>query len=215
MGYSIDAVPEASAFDSRLAEIVRDRAAPTLAVLGAGFTGIELTLELRDRIALHGRQEQAEQARILLIDRADAVGPELGAGPRPVIEAALREARVELHLAVAVAALRRDRVVLADGETIDADAVVLLTTGMVPTPFRGCVVPGEHDALGTHSERRADVLALGSRAVRADQASPAGQVSRSAADRTSVLLPTPSPAGNREDGWRTSSERGGGVLRRR
>jgi NADH:ubiquinone reductase (H+-translocating) len=77
-----------------------------------------------------------EQARILLIDRADAVGPELGVGPRPVIEAALREARVELHLAVAVAALTRDRVVLADGETIDADAVVLLTTGMVPTPSR-------------------------------------------------------------------------------
>ena len=51
--YSIDTVAEAIAFDKRLAEIARNSGAPSLAVVGAGFTGIELALELRDRIAHH------------------------------------------------------------------------------------------------------------------------------------------------------------------
>ena len=42
----------------RLGEIVRDMAAPTIAVVGAGFTGIELALELRDRLAAHGADGQ-------------------------------------------------------------------------------------------------------------------------------------------------------------
>ena len=64
------------------------------------------------------RQGPAEHARILLFDRADVVGPELGAGPRPVIEAALAEARVELRLGASVTALARDSVLLSDGQTI-------------------------------------------------------------------------------------------------
>ena len=144
--YSIDTVPEAIAFDGRLAEIVRGGADPTLAVVGAGFTGIELALELRDRIAQHGTQEQAERARVLLVDRADAIGKGLGAGPRPVIEAALGEARVELRLGANVVALGRDRLVLAGGDTILTDAVVL-TTGMEAAGFARAI-PGERDQLG-------------------------------------------------------------------
>jgi len=144
--YSIDTVEEAIAFDRRLAEIAPDGGAPTLAVVGAGFTGIELTLELRDRLAFHGARGQAERARILLVDRAEVVGPELGAGPRPAIEAALTDARVELRLAATVAALARDRLVLADGETIHADAVVL-TTGMAAAGFARNV-PGPRDEVG-------------------------------------------------------------------
>ena len=144
--YSIDTVEEAIAFDRRLAEIAPDGGAPTLAVVGAGFTGIELTLELRDRLAFHGARGQAERARILLVDRAEVVGPELGAGPRPAIEAALTDARVELRLAATVAALARDRLVLADGETIHADAVVL-TTGMSAAGFARNV-PGPRDEVG-------------------------------------------------------------------
>ena len=144
--YAVDTVREAVAFDRGLAEIVGGGSPPTIAVVGAGFTGIELALELRDRIACHGAAEQAEQAQILLVDRADVVGPELGAGPRPVIEAALAEARVELRLGATVVALARDRLVFSDGETIGADAVVL-TTGMIAAGFARHV-PGEHDGLG-------------------------------------------------------------------
>jgi NADH dehydrogenase len=144
--YSIDTVHEAIAFDRRLDEVVCRGGDPTLAVLGAGFTGIELTLELRDRIAYHGTQELAERARILLLDRADVVGPELGDGPRPVIEAALAEARVELRLGATVIALGRDTVELADGETIRTDAVIL-TTGMAASEFARNI-PGDRDGLG-------------------------------------------------------------------
>ena len=41
---------------------------------------------------------RAERLRIVLIDRAATIGPELGPGPRPEIEAALEAANVELRL---------------------------------------------------------------------------------------------------------------------
>ena len=47
--FSVDTQDEAIGFDRRLAAIARDVAAPTIAVVGAGFTGIELALELRER----------------------------------------------------------------------------------------------------------------------------------------------------------------------
>jgi NADH:ubiquinone reductase (H+-translocating) len=144
--YSVDTVTDAIAFDERLGEIAHGGADPTLAVVGAGFTGIELALELRDRLARHGPQALAERARILLLDRADVVGPELGAGPRPVIEAALAAARIERRLGASLAAVGRDRLLLATGETIRADAVVL-TIGMTAAGFTQNI-PGQRDERG-------------------------------------------------------------------
>lgn len=140
--WSIDTQDEAVAFDVRLAAIAR-RPAPHVAIVGAGFTGIELALELRDRLAAHGGDGDA--ARITLVDRADMVGPELGSGPRPAIEAALAEARVDLRLGATVTALAADAVTLG-AETLAADAVVLCT-GMMAAPFVA-QVPGPRDALG-------------------------------------------------------------------
>src|SRR5262249_5358007 len=102
--FSVDTQAEAIAFDRRLGEIVRDVAEPTIAVVGAGFTGIELTLELRARLLVHGAEGVGERLRIVLTARAEAVGPELGPGPRPEIEAALAAASVELRLGAAVRA---------------------------------------------------------------------------------------------------------------
>jgi len=144
--FSVDTQAEAIAFDQRLGEIVRDVAAPTIAIVGAGFTGIELALELRDRLVAHGGDRAAERLRVVLFDRAEMVGPELGPGPRPVIEAALAAAGVELRLGATVQALTADRVSFADGSVIAADAVVL-ATGMAASPF-AARVPGKRDALG-------------------------------------------------------------------
>jgi NADH:quinone reductase (non-electrogenic) len=144
--FSVDTQAEAIAFDRRLGEIVRDVEAPTIAVVGAGFTGIELALELRDRLVAHGANGAAERLRIVLIDRAETVGPELGPGPRPQIEAALAAAGVELRLGAAVQALAADRVSFAGGSVLAADAVVL-ATGMAASPFAG-EVPGARDAPG-------------------------------------------------------------------
>jgi NADH:quinone reductase (non-electrogenic) len=142
---SVDTQAEAIAFDRRLVEIARV-AEPTIAIVGAGFTGIELALELRDRLLAHGGDGVAERLRIVLIDRAGTIGPELGPGPRPEIEAALAAAGVELRLGAIVRALAADRVSFADGSVLAADAVVL-ATGMAASPF-AAEIPGERDALG-------------------------------------------------------------------
>jgi NADH dehydrogenase len=144
--FSVDTQAEAIAFDRRLSEIARDVEEPTVAVVGAGFTGIELALELRDRLLVHGAVDAAERARIVLIDRAETIGPELGPGPRPVIEAALAVAGVELRLGAVVQALAADRVSFADDNVLAADAVVL-ATGMAAAPF-AAEIPGARDKLG-------------------------------------------------------------------
>lgn len=143
--HSIDTRAEAMAFDEHLKTLVATNPAPVVAVVGAGFTGIELALEMRDRLLAHGAEAAAGNAEVHLFERADAVGPELGAGPRPVIERALAEAGVEVHLGVTVEALAPDRVSLAAG-VVDAD-VVVLTTGMKAADF-AAALPGEHDPLG-------------------------------------------------------------------
>jgi len=142
--YAIDSQQEAVALDQRLKEIARNIERPAIAVVGAGFTGIELALELRDRISVHGGQ--AETLRIVLIDRAATVGSELGAGPRSEIEAALAAAKVECRLGVTITALAAGLVTFAAGAALEADAVVL-TTGMVASGFVRHV-PGERDGLG-------------------------------------------------------------------
>ena len=142
--YSIDSQQDAIAFDRRLKEIARHVARPTIAIVGAGFTGIELALELRDRIAAHGGEAKA--LRIVLVDRAAAVGSELGAGPSSEIEAALAAAGVECRLRETVTALAADRMTFASGPALDTDAVVL-TTGMIASGFVRHV-PGERDPLG-------------------------------------------------------------------
>jgi NADH dehydrogenase len=151
--FSVDTQAEAVAFDRRLAEIAKGVAAPTIAVVGAGFTGIELALELRDRFKAHGADGAAERLRIVLIDRAETIGPELGPGPRPEIEAALEAAGVELRLGATVRALAADRVSFADDSVLFADDSVLaadavvLATGMAAAPF-AAHVPGARDRLG-------------------------------------------------------------------
>lgn len=141
--HSIDNQADAIVFDRRLAAIAQI-SAPTIAVVGAGFTGIELALELRDRLVAHGGDGEA--LKIVLIDREPIVGSELGASPRGAIEAALAAARIQLRLGATITALAADHVALADGSVVAAEAVVL-TTGMAATDFARHV-PGEHDGLG-------------------------------------------------------------------
>ena len=51
--YSIDTQSDAIEFDLRLAQIAAESTEPSIAVVGAGFAGVELALELRDRISVH------------------------------------------------------------------------------------------------------------------------------------------------------------------
>ncbi len=136
--HSIDSWSDARRFDRALAALALvEDPPPVVAVVGAGFTGIELALELADRFEAHGRPADAPAPRVVLIDREPVAGAELGPGPRPAIEAALAEAGVELRLGAAISSVTGEvpsTVHLADGRSVAADLVVLCT-GMVASPL--------------------------------------------------------------------------------
>jgi NADH dehydrogenase len=147
-GFNVDTFDAATAFDEQLKKVAAADGLPgqdTFVVIGGGFTGIELALELRDRIAVHDAA-LAERARIVLIERADAVGPDLGANPRPAIERALAEAAIELRLGAVLEAVDAAGITLADGERITA-ATMVSAVGLRAGPLAD-QLPGEHDALG-------------------------------------------------------------------
>ncbi|MEV4061254.1 NAD(P)/FAD-dependent oxidoreductase [Nonomuraea dietziae] len=118
----------------RLAGHLRGRDGFTAVVVGAGFTGLEVATELAGR------------GRVVLVDRSDVVGVELGPGPRPAIEAALDKLAVERRLGTSVASVGPDHAILSDGSRVEADAVVW-TAGIQASPLTA-QLPSERDRLG-------------------------------------------------------------------
>ncbi|MFD1540490.1 NAD(P)/FAD-dependent oxidoreductase [Nonomuraea guangzhouensis] len=96
----------------RLTEFLRDREDYSAVVVGAGFTGLEAATAL------------AARGRVLLVDRSEMVGAQLGPGPREEIEAALDELGVERRLGTTVTEVGDGYAVLSDGSRVEADAVV-------------------------------------------------------------------------------------------
>lgn len=87
-----------------------------------------------------------EEVRVVLVDRADVLGPELGSGPRPQIDGAVDELKIERRLGRTVASATQDDVTLSDGEVIPT-ATVVWTAGMVASSLTA-QIPGERDRLG-------------------------------------------------------------------
>lgn len=143
--HSIDNLDEAVRFDQALAAVCA-QADPTIIVIGAGFTGLELALELRSRIRQHADALRAERASITLLDQASVVGPELGHNPRETILDAVRHARIDLRLSTTFNRLSDRSVWLTDGNRLDADLVVLCT-GLRAAPLSD-QLPGPKDAAG-------------------------------------------------------------------
>ncbi|MBF6332727.1 NAD(P)/FAD-dependent oxidoreductase [Nocardia transvalensis] len=119
---------------NRLAGRLRGLKSFTAVVVGAGFTGLEIATELAGR------------GRVVLVERSEVVGPELGPGPRPAIEEALEEVGVQRRLGTTVTAIEDGKVVLPDGTRIAADAVVW-TAGLRANPLTA-QIPGPRDGLG-------------------------------------------------------------------
>jgi NADH:ubiquinone reductase (H+-translocating) len=114
-------------------------------VIGAGFTGLEVATELAGRLSeLAGSDPRRE--RVVLVDRSQNVGQQLGDGPRPQIIAALDELGVVVRLGTTVAEVTESHVRLSDGEVIAASTTVW-TAGMLASPLTE-EVPGERDPLG-------------------------------------------------------------------
>ncbi|WP_406316070.1 FAD-dependent oxidoreductase [Streptosporangium sp. NBC_01639] len=142
--HNVDTLEAAVALDRHLHELPDGPGSRTVVVVGAGFTGVEVATELVGRLAalpVHG-----ERPRIVLVERADEIGPELGAGPRPAITAALAELGVEVRLSQAVASIAPDAVRLTDGTELAACTVVW-TAGMQASPLTE-QIEGRRDNLG-------------------------------------------------------------------
>ncbi|MEV4116913.1 FAD-dependent oxidoreductase [Nonomuraea sp. NPDC049695] len=153
---------------SRLASRLRDAENFSAIVVGSGFAGLEIATELADR------------GKVTLIERAQVVAPDLGPGPRPVIQAALADLAIDVHLGTTVRSADADGVVLADGRQIRAD-VVIWTAGMQASPLTA-QIHAERDRLGRlkvdrHLRVLDDVFAAGD--VAAALADPDHQVLQS------------------------------------
>ncbi|MGY0055702.1 NAD(P)/FAD-dependent oxidoreductase [Streptomyces sp. LZ34] len=148
--FDIDTLSAAAALDihlRRLPEQAPSQGRYTAVVVGAGFTGLEIATALGERLrAIAERQGDADDVRVVLVDRADVVGPELGTGPRSTIETAIDELKVERRLGRTVASATRRDVTLSDGEVIPA-ATIVWTAGMAASPLTA-QIPGERDRLG-------------------------------------------------------------------
>ena len=96
----------------RLTDHLRDREGYSAVVVGAGFVGLEAATAL------------AARGRVLLVDRSDVVGHQLGPGPRHEIESALDELGIDRRLGTTVTEVGVGHAVLDDGSRVEADAVV-------------------------------------------------------------------------------------------
>ena len=113
-----------------LLERVRQQAgSTTIAVVGAGAGGVELTLamqyRLREELRLLGRDPDTLQMH--LFTAGDVILPTHNAGVRRRFDAALQERRVQVHRNSAVEEVAAGRLRAASGKWVDADEIVWVT----------------------------------------------------------------------------------------
>ncbi|RZN11134.1 FAD-dependent oxidoreductase [Bradyrhizobium genosp. SA-3] len=146
-GFSVDNLDDAIALDRHIHSLA-DRPArngrDTVVVTGGGFTGIEAATEMPARLrAILGKDAKP---RVIIVDRNSAIAPDMGEGPRPVIENALRKLGVETRLGTGVAALDKSGITLSDGERIEAETVIW-AAGFRAAPLTQ-QIPAERDNFG-------------------------------------------------------------------
>ncbi|MBO4120683.1 NAD(P)/FAD-dependent oxidoreductase [Cupriavidus gilardii] len=145
--FSVDQREDAVALERHLqalAERPRSASRNTVVVAGGGFTGIETAAELPARLRLALGDDS--EVHVVIVERAEAIGPDLGPGPRPVIEQALDALGVQRRLGVAVTSVDANGVLLSDGARIDAATVIW--TGGVQASALTRQIPAERDGAG-------------------------------------------------------------------
>ncbi|MCV9962730.1 NAD(P)/FAD-dependent oxidoreductase [Pararhizobium sp. BT-229] len=156
--FNVDQLADAAVLEEHISQLGRLPESParnTVIVAGGGFTGIETAAEMPHRL----RNALGEDAdtRVIIVERNDAIGPDLGPGPRPIIEQALSELGVETRLGAAIVSIDQDGVTLASGERIDASTVIW-TAGARANPITS-QIDAEKDASGRlHVDRNLKVI---------------------------------------------------------
>jgi NADH dehydrogenase len=145
--FSIDQIDDASELEAHckgLKDLPDHAARNTVVVVGGGFTGIELAAEMPAR--LRNILGADTPVRVVVVEQADAIGPDLGPGPRPTISKALGELGVECRLGAAVTTVDSDGVTLQTGDRIEALTVVW-TAGLRASALT-TQIPAARDRLG-------------------------------------------------------------------
>ena len=146
-GFSVDQLDDAIALDRHLhglsnrpASLARN----TVVVAGGGFTGIEAATDVPSR--LHKILGKDARLRVVIVDRNETIAPDMGAGPRPIIEEALQKLGIETRLGVGVASLDKSGVTLSSGERIECETAIW-AAGMRAAPLTA-QIPAERDQFG-------------------------------------------------------------------
>ncbi|NIF82532.1 NAD(P)/FAD-dependent oxidoreductase [Comamonas sp. Tr-654] len=158
--FSVDQVDEAAALEAHIQNLGSQPDTParnTLVVVGGGFTGIETAAEMPAR--LRAALGEDAQVNVVIVERNSDIGPDLGPGPRPVIQQALAELGVTAVLGAGVTAIDAHGLVTSSGQRIDASTVVW-TAGARANELTS-QIPGERDAYGRlHVDRNLRVKAV-------------------------------------------------------
>ncbi|MGM5002967.1 NAD(P)/FAD-dependent oxidoreductase [Tardiphaga sp. 538_B7_N1_4] len=146
-GFSVDQLGDAITLDRHLHDLAKQPSSKmrdTVVVAGGGFTGIEAATEMPARLrATFGKDARPH---VVIVERNDAIAPDVGADPRPIIADALHELGVETRLGVGVASLDKSGVSLTNGEHIET-ATVIWAAGMRAAPLTA-QIPAERDSSG-------------------------------------------------------------------
>jgi len=164
--FNVDQLESARELDDHLKSLAsrpESVARNTVVVAGGGFTGIETVAEMPERLrAILGDAP----IRVIVVEQAEHIGPDLGPNPRPVIEAALAECGVEIKTGAAVTSIGADGMTLASGEYIETNTVIW-TAGVRANPLAE-QIPGEKDRFGRvtgdaflRADRAEDVFVTG------------------------------------------------------
>ncbi|MCP1909998.1 MULTISPECIES: NAD(P)/FAD-dependent oxidoreductase [Bradyrhizobium] len=146
-GFSVDNLADAIALDRHLHDLARQPASvarDTVVVAGGGFTGIEAATEMPAR--LRDILGSDAKPRVVIVDRNVAIAPDMGEGPRPIIEDAMRKLGVEGRFGAGVAEVSKSGVTLSSGEHIEA-ATVVWAAGIRAAPLT-TQIPAERDNFG-------------------------------------------------------------------
>jgi len=132
---------DAHALKAALVEAVQQVAnarqeAASVAIIGAGPSGVELAAVVADR--LHAELRRAglppSWARIHLVDRLPEILPQYASALRQLAQRELVRRQVELHLGVGVASCSPTGVSLEDGTHIAAE-IIIWAAGNCPAPI--------------------------------------------------------------------------------